>query len=325
MFRIAIILGAVVVCWFYAAAPDPRVLDALQMSANTAGSRVADSPEEEFYCPMEPDVRAPEPGFCSRCGMRLIKGLKDAKPYLLNIGVQTPSVADPELKRITLEVRNPATGKPERDFEVVHEKLYHLFVVSQDLSFFLHTHPERRRGEDFHADIRFPKPGTYRVLSDFYPRDGGPQLIKNTLMISEAGPAPVIKAARCGACAPQSMPIKADLHSKESENAHVELELAPVRIVAGQKATLTFRIIPDDGLEPYLGAMAHMLAASSDLIDMIHNHPSQALDEPGGAAKDLVFNSMLFPREGLYRVWIQFQRLGIVNTAAFDIVAGSPR
>ena len=28
-----------------------------------------------------------------------------------------------------------------------------------------------------------------------------------------------------------------------------------------------FRLTPNDGIEPYIGAMGHMLAASSDLID----------------------------------------------------------
>jgi hypothetical protein len=31
---------------------------------------------------------------------------------------------------------------------------------------------------------------------------------------------------------------------------------------------------PGDGLEKYLGAWGHMLAASDDLIDMTHTHPS---------------------------------------------------
>ena len=73
---------------------------------------------------------------------------------------------------------------------------------------------------------------------------------------------------------------------------------------------LFFKLSPADGLEPYLGAAGHMLVASEDLIDMIHTHPAYAGPEQ--------FN-VIFPRPGIYRVWVQFKRLGVVNTAAFNL------
>ena len=36
---------------------------------------------------------------------------------------------------------------------------------------------------------------------------------------------------------------------------------------------LFLHINPSDGLEKYIGAWAHVLAVSSDLIDTIHTHP----------------------------------------------------
>ena len=56
-----------------------------------------------------------------------------------------------------------------------------------------------------------------------------------------------------------------------------------------------------------------MLAASNDLIDMIHQHPFR-MDE-----KQMVEFEMLFPRAQVYRIWVQFQRKGVVNTVHFDI------
>ena len=55
------------------------------------------------------------------------------------------------------------------------------------------------------------------------------------------------------------------------------------------------------------------MAASADLVDMIHTHPFLA---DGG--KRIQFN-IIFPRPGIYRVWVQFQRRGVVNTVAFNI------
>ena len=34
--------------------------------------------------------------------------------------------------------------------------------------------------------------------------------------------------------------------------------------------------------------------------------------------------NLVFPREGTYRVWVQFQRNGVVNTAYFDVPVKAP-
>ena len=47
----------------------------------------------------------------------------------------------------------------------------------------------------------------------------------------------------------------------------------PPQPIAAQKTLIYFRLSPADGIEKYIGAWAHMLAASDDLIDLIHTHP----------------------------------------------------
>jgi hypothetical protein len=81
---------------------------------------------------------------------------------------------------------------------------------------------------------------------------------------------------------------------------------------------MRFGVSPGDGLEKYLGAWGHMLAASDDLIDMMHTHPFIADGSP-----QMQF-SVVFPRSRVYRVWVQFQRNGIVNTAHFDVPVQAP-
>jgi hypothetical protein len=312
MIRITIILAAALLVVAHAPAPDPRILSAINQAAADSGRQPQDDTGGKFYCPMDADVRSPAPGFCPKCGMKLVEGVQDISEYPVDLLTQPLGPTAAGLERLTFGVREPKTGRPVRNFEVVHEKLYHVFVVSQDLTFFLHSHPERRPGEDFHIDVSFPKPGMYRVLSDFYPSGGAPQLITNTVMIPGQG------------FALQPAHIQADVSPRQSENSHVELETLPNRVMAGAKTSLLFRVTPDDGIEPYLGAMAHMLATSSDLIDMMHNHPYQAVDGRANAFKELTFN-MIFPRAGIYRVWVQFQRRGIVNTVAFDVPVDESR
>jgi hypothetical protein len=66
-------------------------------------------------------------------------------------------------------------------------------------------------------------------------------------------------------------------------------------------------------VEKYLGVWGHLLSASDDLIDLVHQHPFIADGGP-----DIQFN-MVFARPRIYRVWVQIQRNGVVNTAHFDI------
>jgi hypothetical protein len=68
----------------------------------------------------------------------------------------------------------------------------------------------------------------------------------------------------------------------------------------------------------YLGVWAHLLAVSDDLIDMMHMHPSIA-----DGAPEMQFD-VVFPRPRTYRIWVQFQRNGVVNTAHFDVPVTAP-
>ncbi len=279
----------------WAQAPDP-----------SNGSAIAPDPDVEFLCPMDKDIRSKTPGNCSRCGMKLVAGLPDPHEFPVRITTKPRVLKAGEDIRFTFGIEDPDTHKPVRDFEIVHEKLYHLFVVSQDMKFFIHTHPELQPDASFQLGLRLPKPGLYRVLSDFYPKGATPQLIASTLMVPGAG----FKLAPAK--------LEVDVKPQHSENVDTELVTEPPQPIVGEKTLMFFRLKPNDSIEPYLGAMAHMLVASSDLIDMIHSHPFLVTDANDGSYKQIQFN-MIFPRTGVHRVWVQFQRKGVVNTVAFNV------
>ena len=71
-----------------------------------------------------------------------------------------------------------------------------MFVVSQDLQFFLHDHPVIQPDGDFLYDLAFPKPGMYRMLGDFYPDGATPQLIAKTVIVAGNAAAAGSAAAR---------------------------------------------------------------------------------------------------------------------------------
>jgi hypothetical protein len=285
-----ILAGAILLLSALAAAQEPAA-----PSAEVEAEKAVD-----FVCPMDPDVRAKGPGKCPKCGMRLEAGLPDFIEYPLKLTTQPRAVRAGRPVRLSFQVTHPKTGRPVKQFEVMHEKLFHLFLVSHDLDFFAHEHPELGKDAIFRFSTTLPKPGLYRVLGDFYPAGGTPQLVPKTLITAAFQGAPIPKLA-------------ADLAPKSGENLRVELTTEPPQPLAGKKTLLFFKIDPAQGLEPYLGAWGHLLAASDDLIDMIHMHP--AFPEPG---PHIQFN-VLFPREAVYRIWVQFQREGKVNTVSFTV------
>ncbi len=278
---------------------------ALQPSANPRVDQTDDD-AVEYRCPMDKDYRAKEPGKCPICGMTLVLGIPEAHEYPVHITTKPSPIKAGADTLLSFRIEDPATGKTVQNYTVMHEKLFHFFVVSQDMEYFQHIHPEKKADGTFDLGVKFPHPGEYRVLSDFYPTEGTPQLIASTLMVPGEG----FKLAPAK--------LSPDLKPKKTENMDIELVLDPPEPLAGFKQIMFFRLKPNDGIEPYLGAMGHMLAASSDLIDLIHNHPLYITDSQEEGYKQIQFN-LIFPRAGVYRVWTQFQRKGVVNTVRFDI------
>jgi hypothetical protein len=255
------------------------------------------STDSIYMCPMDKDIRGYGPGKCPRCGMQLVTSIPDPAEYHLHLSVSPPPLPGKEVQ-LRFEVSDPWKNNPVTKFAVIHEKLFHAFVVSQDLEFFVHGHPEWHDGS-FTYDVKLPKPGMYRVLGDFYPEAATPQLITQTVFVPGDAPAP-------------AAPTR-DYSAKQAENLTVAMTTSPEAPVAGVSARLRFTLAPDDHLERYLGVWAHMLAVSDDLIDMMHMHPSIA-----DGRHELQFD-VVFPRPRVYRIWVQFQRAGIVNTARFDV------
>jgi hypothetical protein len=285
-----------VACVVLALAALAAFLDGQTNSTSLPG---APAPPRDYVCPMDPDVRSATPGKCPRCGMNLLLGIPEPVEYPLNLTV-SPRVPKPgDRVDLTFIIKDPKTGAAVNRFELVHEKLFHLFIVSQDLEFFVHGHPTVSGIGAFRYSGILPKAGMYRVLADYYPTNGTPQLTTKTIFVPGGG-----------LRIPQPGP---DLAAKHTGNMDVELATEPAQPIAGFKTMLFFRVKPGEGLEQYLGAWGHMLAASDDLIDLIHTHPFLADGGP-----QIQFN-VIFPRARTYRLWAQFQRKGVVNTAVFTI------
>lgn len=256
-----------------------------------------------YICPMDRDVRSNGPGNCSRCGMKLVAGIPEPAAFHLDLSVTPRPLKPGERAQLRFEIHDPWKNKPVSKFNVVHEKLFHAFIVSRDLQFFVHDHPVWDNNS-FRYDIVLPKSGMYRVAGDFYPEGATPQLVTQTIFaIGKEQPAPRLTR---------------DYSPKDAENTKVSFSTIPAQPIAGLETQLKFTLNPADGLEKYLGAWGHMLSVSEDLIDMTHTHPYLADGGP-----DVLFH-LNFPRPTTYRVWVQFQRKGVVNTVHVDIPVNKP-
>jgi hypothetical protein len=271
---------------------------ALPWAAGKAQLPDKDPGPKDWVCPMDPDYRSDKPGVCPRCGMKLISGVPDRLEYLLDVSISPQPLKPGDAAVLIFRVQDPARKLPVRTFQTVHEKLMHLFLVSENLEYFAHLHPAPEPDGTFRLVTKLPLGGMYRMLADYYPAGGVPQLSIDTFYVD-------------GGCAPAH--LQPALAPSRAENLTAGLRMDPEQPVAGLESKLFFTLDPGDGLEPYLGAWAHMLAASEDLVDLLHFHPFLA---DGGAT--VQFN-VIFPRPGLYRVWTQFQRKGVVNTTMFTI------
>jgi len=257
------------------------------------------SKDPVYICPMDPDVRSHNPGTCRRCGMNLVAGIPDPVEFHMDVETRPQPLQAGRAAAVQFFVHDPWKDRPVSSYNLVHEKLFHAFVVSEDLQFFRHAHPTLVAEGVFQLPLVFPKAGMYRVLGDFYPAGATPQLNARTVFVPGDPPPPV--------------QLTRDYSTKTGENMRVSMETIPDQAIAGNRTQLRFRFDPGDGLQQYLGAWAHMLAASNDLIDMIHQHPYRVDEGP------MVEFEMVFPRPQVFRVWVQFQRLGVVNTVQFDV------
>jgi hypothetical protein len=255
-----------------------------------------------YVCPMDPDVRQNEPGSCRRCGMTLVAGVPDPVEFHLDVSVIPDAPMPGRGAALHFSVRDPWKNRPVGHFNLVHERLFHAFVVSQDLQFFEHGHPTSTGEGEFEYPVVFPTPGMYRVLGDFYPAGATPQLIAQTVFVPGAPPGPAHLAR--------------DYSTKDGANLQVSLSTIPDQPVATHRTQLRFTLDSARGLQPYLAAWAHLLAASDDLIDLMHEHPFVA---DGGPRIEF---EIVFPRPRTYRLWVQFQKENVVNTVRFDVPAG---
>jgi hypothetical protein len=237
------------------------------------------------------------------------------QPYFLDFTTSGAPVAG---QPADLELRVRLTNSPDLreavDFDLVHERPMHLFVVRKDLAYFAHEHPELVAPGVFRLRTAFPAPGVYRLFADVAPRDAGSQVLAAEISVEPgtADPPP-----------PSPAPAGAVL-SAEAEGVHVEMAPPAGGIPAGRTVTVETRLSgpggrPIDDLELWLGALGHLLLVSRNGETFAHAHPDER--EPGVGRGGRIPFLVRLPAPGIYKGWLQFQRGGKVFTAEIALEA----
>ncbi len=213
-------------------------------------------------------------------------GLKPGQPVRLDLMIHEPS------------------GAVVTRFDTVHEKMLHLIIVRDGLDRFAHIHPDVGPSGSITATFTFPTAGRYLLYADYQPTGGGPSVAMAELTVpGDPPPKPALVPDAPGRVAGDGLVA----------------DIGVANAAAGRTATITFALSDAAGkpvadLQPYLGAMGHLVVLGADGTPYVHSHPLEGWS-PGAA---VAFETH-FPAPGLYKGWGQFRRRDTVLTVPFVV------
>jgi hypothetical protein len=274
--------------------------------------RDLDAPDA-FWCPMHPDIRSSVRGKCPLCGMDLV-----AIPpprlgeYRMDVAV-SPGPHGLGASKFRITIRDPETNHPVTGFTTVHERLLHLFIIDRTLEYFRHVHPKLVADGTFELIENVP-PGEFVLIADFLPQTGRAQMLQRA----------IVTPGYRGSPFPAAPDLTSDT-SAEKVGQGVRVKLEAANLKAGREAVLKFTLTdavsgaPVSDLEAYLGAPGHVLVVNAALTEANHVHP----EEPATRGPVITFQPMM-PAAGVYKLWLQFQRHGVVATVPFVLSVAGP-
>lgn len=209
-----------------------------------------------------------------------------------------------------------------KEFDTVHTKMMHLIVVRKDRSYFQHVHPtyDDKTGMFVMKDFTFPTNGEYRVFADFTASDA--QMGADNMKLASTP----FKDVKVGDGSYAPIALGADKLTSDAGGFSTILApfagdsatVVPI-VTAGMSQMLTVTInkdgTPYKNLQIYLGTLGHMVVLGPNL-EFIHGHPMFDTSVP---QTGLISFTVTFPDAGQYKLYLQTQADGQVNTTDYNL------
>jgi len=273
-------------------------------TTDSTNMEAAHGADHVFACPMHPEVTGKEGDECPKCGMKLEHNDNAAAPSDVAMQFSTnPAAANPnEEVNLIMTPKKKDNDKEQVALDVEHTKKIHLIVVSEDLSWFDHIHPELNADGSYSVKEKFPAAGKYTLFADYKPSGGNHTV--DVLNVAVSGTAPAAKKYGADKLTGDGGDGFSVSLTPEGGKflTNMPMHINGVTMQNGKEVDV-------NTLEDYLGAKAHMVVVSLADKKYLHVHPSVE-----GGKFDL---HTTFDKPGVYRGWIQYQSKGKIYTSDF--------
>ncbi|MFA4869947.1 MAG: heavy metal-binding domain-containing protein [Pedobacter sp.] len=257
--------------------------------------------ESVYACPMHPEVTGKQGEKCPKCGMDLkAVNPENTAAYAVQLTTSPQNVEAEKPTKLMLAVK-----KEEKivSLDISHEMKIHLMVVSEDLTWFRHIHPEEQKDGTYVISETFPTGGKYLLFTDFKP-SGGEQTLNKKEIEVQGKSSPVnndVSTKYISKVDGYTVTLTNGSDFKTNKTQHLEISIEK----DGKK------LIEND-LQQYLGASAHIVMIGKVGKEFLHIHPVSDSRFP-------VFAQTHIEKAGVYRMWAQFKIDGKVHTADFTV------
>lgn len=237
-----------------------------------------------------------------------------------------------------------------------HGHLMHLFLIrTPQIDRFCHLHPEQSgRYYTFSDNLPAIKPGHYKIFADIVRASGFPDtMVADAEIPNMQGKS--LTGDDSEASAPALVESGKDtLSAALPDGGRMVWERDSAPLTSNRLLWFRFRVDDANGkpvadLEPYMGMAAHAVFVASDFSVFAHVHPDGSVpmaaltlaDASLGASQDRSQDSMAgmsmpsmnmssaalppevsfpygFPKPGVYRIFVQVKRHGLIETGVFD-------